>query len=313
MSLSAEDLDAIAEGVARRLSNRADTRPWLSTAGQAAGLIAGAVAIVYLLGGLVLALRMIFDRFRIEEAVGVIAQLPQVFVVSAGFIDVIAVPALIGLIAGVLIAAHLAKEWPETWLSRVPHFGPARYQVSLALVLTLACVFRVVTSDLKPLPSVIAVAVTGVTSYVAVRLGWVGLRGLGLATTPDASTDRLQRVQRRQGDRQDPASEPESTTRNATLGHVSRSEAQRAFLGGAVWAAMTVPAVIVFFSIVGFEPARVCIRGSDRPLEGDLVANTRDQVLLLQRTGIRAVLTGQATRLSGSTMAATKRTSRRAG
>jgi hypothetical protein len=71
----------------------------------------------------------------------------------------------------------------------------------------------------------------------------------------------------------------------------SRSNAHRAFLGGAIWAAIVLPAVVIFFSIVGFEPARVCVHGHDKPLEGYLVANTRDQVLLLQRKGIRATLT----------------------
>jgi hypothetical protein len=271
LSLSPEDLDAIAERVATRLSDASGARAWLRTAGEAIGLIAGAVAFVYLLGGLVIALRMIFDRFTLEETVGLIGQLPREFVVTAGFVEVVGVSALVGLIAGLLLAAFGKPDrdtsnderWPRLTDQPLGHRGPPTWfwLVGLALLFVAPSVaWLVLASDLEPLASVVAIVAAALPSYGAVCLGWYGLRQVGM--TPRSGGQR-------------------------SLG-------QRALLGGVVWAGMTVPGVLVFLSLVGFEPARVCIRGSDQALTGRLVANTGDQLLLLRREDhpeVRSVVT----------------------
>jgi hypothetical protein len=400
MSLSPEDLDAIAERVTTRLSDASATGGWLRTAGEAIGLIAGAVAFVYVLGGLVIALRMIFDRFTLEETVGLIGQLPREFVVTAGFVEVIGISGLIGLIAGLGLAAfgkpmrdkHYGEElWPNlrhqpplkaprwvwliapavvavapaavlelleseastlvagvviviglvvsygagalgwlqmrrlgregrafrasvggliwavmlapgviafdclggfggtavtSWIAAAAGVTVVAGLVALVLLanrprrdvgadegwsgflrrdwqpatwfwlIGLALLFAapsaawvVLTRDLEPLPSVVAVVATAAASYAAVCLGWYSLRQLGM--TPKDGKKRSRRL--------------------------------RAFLGALVWAGMTIPGVIVFVSLVGFEQARVCIRGSDKELRGRLVANTGEQILLVRR------------------------------
>jgi hypothetical protein len=269
MSLTPEDLDAIAERVATRLSDTSGARAWLRTAGEAIGLIAGAVAFVYLLGGLVIALRMIFDRFTLEETVGLIGQLPREFVVTAGFVEVIGVSALVGLIAGLVLAAfnrpNRDRRGSETWPNLTDKaFGPApTWLLLIVLALLFAApsvLWLVLAGDLKPLASVVAIVAAALPSYGAVCLGWYGLRQVGM--TPESGG--------------------------------KRSRGQRALVGGVVWAGMTVPGVLVFLSLVGFEPARVCIRGSDQELSGRLVANTGEQVLLLRREDhpeVRSVVT----------------------
>jgi hypothetical protein len=265
MSLSPSDLDAIAERVAARLPDGSGARAWLRTAGEAIGLIAGAVAFVYLLGGLVIALRMIFDRFTLEETVGLIGQLPREFVVTAGFVEVVGISALVGLVAGLVLAAFNRPRRAQSDDERWPKLTDQRFRmptwfwlIGLAVVLVApSAAWLALASDLEPLPSIVAIVAAALPSYGVVCLGWYGLRRVGMTAKADGETQ--------------------------TSGEVKGSRGQRALLGGAIWAGMTVPGVVVFLSLVGFEPARVCLRGSGQELTGRLVANTGEQVLLLRR------------------------------
>jgi len=47
--------------------------------------------------------------------------------------------------------------------------------------------------------------------------------------------------------------------------------------------AIGMPLCVMFGPIVGFPDARVCLRGSDKPLTGSLVADTKESVVLLRR------------------------------
>jgi hypothetical protein len=51
-----------------RVSETEAAREPLKTAGEIAALLAGAVALLYVLGGAVLALRLILDSFRLDAA-----------------------------------------------------------------------------------------------------------------------------------------------------------------------------------------------------------------------------------------------------
>ena len=59
---------------------------WIDNAGKAIGLIAGIVALGYAVGGLIVTLRMVYSGFSVDDAVGVVGQLPREFVVAAGFV-----------------------------------------------------------------------------------------------------------------------------------------------------------------------------------------------------------------------------------
>ena len=78
-------------------------RAWLATAGEAVGLIAGAVAVVYTLGGLVFAARLLLDRSSVAETVGVVGQLSREFLITVGFVQVVGVAALVGVAAGMVL------------------------------------------------------------------------------------------------------------------------------------------------------------------------------------------------------------------
>jgi hypothetical protein len=67
------------------------------------GLLAGVAALIYVTGGLVLGLRLMFAGL---PALGVVAQLPREFLVSLGFSLVLAPAVLFGITAGVLETAQ---------------------------------------------------------------------------------------------------------------------------------------------------------------------------------------------------------------
>ena len=62
------------------------------------GLIAGVVALVYLLGGVIYALRLVFDGFSLEAIVGLIGQLPRETVITAGFVEGLGPAVLVGIV-----------------------------------------------------------------------------------------------------------------------------------------------------------------------------------------------------------------------
>lgn len=52
-----------------------------------------------MLGGAVLALRLMFDNFRLDAVVNLIGQLPREFVITAGFVEAVAPALVVGLLA----------------------------------------------------------------------------------------------------------------------------------------------------------------------------------------------------------------------
>jgi hypothetical protein len=97
----------------------------LETAATAVGLLAGVVATVYVLGGLVIALRMLFDHFGVNSAVTIIGQLPREVVVTTAMLDVIAPSAVVGLV--VLTVAGVGQ---QVDLFRLDRPGAASSDVS---------------------------------------------------------------------------------------------------------------------------------------------------------------------------------------
>ena len=69
----------------------------LKTATAIVGLLAGIVTGLYLLGGLVIGLRLLFDHFEFSAVASTLGQLPREPVIATALIDVIAPTALIGL------------------------------------------------------------------------------------------------------------------------------------------------------------------------------------------------------------------------
>jgi hypothetical protein len=74
----------------------------LKTATAIVGLLAGVVAVVYVLGGLVIALRLVFDHFSIQGAVTAVGQLPRQAVVTMALLNVVGPAVAFGILAAIL-------------------------------------------------------------------------------------------------------------------------------------------------------------------------------------------------------------------
>jgi hypothetical protein len=237
---------------------------WITTAGEAVGLIAGAVALVYLLGGLVYALRLAFDHFSLEAIVAVIGQLPRESVITAGFVECLAPAVLVGVTAALFYGARDGPK-PRSETDDRLNKGPnwllkllGLLLLSLILVapaLVLALVTRGPSWEFWT--SIFGIAVT----YSLVLPGWWALRKLA----------KKQAWWYRLG---------------------------QALAAGAIWSGMALVPSIMFGAAVPFESARVCVRDTSTPQLGRLIADTKERVLL--STGARntrAVLSTPATRV----------------
>jgi hypothetical protein len=78
------------------------------------GLLAGLVVGVYMLGGLVIALRLLFDSYDFNSVVVVLGQLPREPVIATALLDVLGPAALFGLLAALYYGARdtpKARPW----------------------------------------------------------------------------------------------------------------------------------------------------------------------------------------------------------
>jgi hypothetical protein len=88
---------------------------WVSDASEVLGLAAGTVAVVYLLGGLAFALRLLLDGSSVGETTALVGQLPRDFLITAGFVLALGPPAVVAVTAGLFLAAFdsVSKPPPE--------------------------------------------------------------------------------------------------------------------------------------------------------------------------------------------------------
>jgi hypothetical protein len=223
----------------------------LATAVEMVGLLAGIVVALYVLGGTILALRLLFDGFAVESVVALLGQLPREFVISTGVVQGIAPATVVGLIASLAYGVvngpkprgddageasdHLTKGSP----SQVKLFGGL---AALALLLVSPAVTLVVVEDGVSPELGFAAAGLAVT-YAVLCAGWFVKR----------------RIARKRG----------------------WYRLTRALAAGAVWAAMAlVPAVMAGGASV-FEDARVCMTDSATAITGSLIGDTSERVILV--------------------------------
>lgn len=302
--LSADDRDAIAEGVSERLRAQDDKQaPWLKTAGEAVGLVAGAVAVVYVLGGFVLAARLLLDSVTLAEAVGVVGQLSREFLITAGMVLVVSLAAVVGLVAGVIVGladrVRPPDRLPDKWPDLKSRVGQRNVIATWVALIPLALVLMVPGAVLQYEEPVLsrwewaAFVLAFVTQYAVILAGWRALRGLALRGAPRTDDSERSKQLREAENRDTPGGG--AVAGNAHLHGMHRR--RRGIRAGLLWAAMALPAAILFSSLVGFERARVCAAGSvegqkEVSIQGRLVADTRDAVLL--------VVSLQPDRVSGS-------------
>jgi hypothetical protein len=233
----------------------------LKTATALVGLLAGLVAGVYVLGGLVIALRMFFDAFSFNSVVTIIGQLPRELVISTAMLDVLLPAALVGLLFG-LVTALVAGLWGIELPRASAKVGLGAIVVLAAITLLLVApaivhAFQTDGPSLTLVTSLLGVATTFLAAYV----GWYGLRvlaGGGLTSGEKLAT------------------------------------------GAGIAAAVVITPAVMFASSLSFEHAQVCVTGSTTPVKGRLIGEGGGQVLIEQNfsseAGIVSLPSSQVTK-----------------
>jgi hypothetical protein len=225
----------------------AASRDALKTAGEAVAILAGIVALLYVLGGAVLMLRLLSDNFGLDAVVNLIGQLPREFVIAAGFVEAVAPALLVGVVATMGFAARDGPRRREG--SDALNEGPRWLLILLALaavalvLIAPALTLAVVRSQEWELyAAVVAIPVT----YLLVLPGWWVIR---------------------------------------QIGKTSWLRFPRAVAGGAIWAGIALVPAVVFAGGVEFERAQICVSERSTPVQGFLIADTKDRVLLGSNAG----------------------------
>jgi hypothetical protein len=226
----------------------------LSTATALFGLIAGLVAGIYVLGGLVLTIRLLFDGYRPESIVAVVGQLPRTLVVTTALLEVIGPAALLGTSAALIYGAF-NKPKPRkacdgtrlpTSLVRGSEWGLKLFGlIVLGAALATPAILQAVHTDgisWKLGFSLVGILVTA----ALVCLGWWSLR---------------------------------------LIGNSKWHGAGQALAAGGVWAFMAIAPAVMWAGAVEFDSAVVCLNDNSVPQEGKLLANTKDQVFLARHAG----------------------------
>lgn len=222
----------------------ADSR-WLGTATKVAGLLAGIVALTYLLGGLVIALRLLFDGFSASAVVTLLGQLPRELVISTALLEVAGPAATVGLAAAIFYGALNGPRRRRGNNDRLDRGRcPALTFLVLAavsIVLTLPAFFQAAGTDGLSVLLFVGVGAGLIVTFCLAAAGWYLIRRTARKRWPRMI---------------------------------------RAVAAGALWAAMALIPAVMLAGALEFERAQVCVSGSPLPVEGDLVGETSDHVLL---------------------------------
>jgi hypothetical protein len=222
----------------------------LKTATAIVGLLAGIVAGLYVLGGLVIALRLLFDHFSLAEIVSIVGQLPRELVVTTAMLDVLLPAATVGLVFG-LLAAFVAGvrgiSLPAASAS-VRLKGWAVLVVATAVLVAPAIIHALVTDGptLSVATSVIGIA----TTFLAAYAGWYGLRSITAAA--------------------------------------GWGPGPKLLVGALVAAAVVATPAVMFAASHSFAHAQVCVVDSQAAVRGLLIGEGNDRVLLEQQGGDEA-------------------------
>lgn len=261
------DSEALADEIAKRLKTNSaeDSKArWVTSAGGAVGLIAGAVALVYLLGGLIFAVRLRLDGSSVAETASLVGQLPREYLITTGLVQAVGTAALVGLAASGVLALALvfdrldgpwpevkpenqrnASDWPNLGYKLGGHVPTWLALVSVAVGLIAPAVIQLLGEDSKSLVEIASVTAAFLITYSAVAVGWYVRRLVGGPRTR------------------------------------TRSIAEQAMLGGLIWVGIAIPPATIYASFVGLENARACVARSSTAIEGELVADTAAAVLLI--------------------------------
>ena len=96
----------------------------LKTATAIVGLLTGVVAVVYILGGTVIALRLLFDHYSLDSVRLALGQLPRELVITTAMLTVVGPAVLIGLFSALVHGARADRPGPgarraTSWTKRL--------------------------------------------------------------------------------------------------------------------------------------------------------------------------------------------------
>lgn len=225
----------------------------LKTATTIVGLLAGIVTGVYVLGGLVISLRLLFDHFDFSSVVTILGQLPREPVIATALMDVIAPAATLGLLLAMLYGLRnrpRSREWRSDQLNEGYAWWLLVWIVFpvVSIALCAPAIHQAIETDARSpllLTSVIGIAVT----YGALATGWYLIRRVGRRRFP-----RL----------------------------------LRALAAGCIWAAIALTPAVMWAGAASFQPAQVCTLGAQVPQKGQLIGEGSGRVLLEQQFGNEA-------------------------
>ncbi len=219
-----------------------------NTATKAVGLLAGVVAATYVLGGAVIALRMLFEGFTPATVITLLGQLPRQLVITTALLDVIAPAATLGLIAALAFGAlnrPQAAPGGDPGLNKGPKWGVKFVVLGIVtLVLVLPAIYATVHEEgWTPwlLTSLLGIAVT----YALAVAGLYLIRWAGLVEW-----------------------------------ETGWSHLSKAAVAGAVWAGVALVPAVMLAGALKFEEAQVCTSDSLVETEGALIGESDRHVLL---------------------------------
>lgn len=223
----------------------------LKTATAIVGLLAGLVTGVYLLGGLVVGLRLRFDHFEFNAIASTLGQLPRTSLVSAALIGVVAPAVVIGFVLALaygMLGRPKPRKDEKTDLSegghpRVLFFG----LVVLAVVLAfpgawIAHVHEGPAPLLRGIVSVLLIYPILVACWYLKRL---------VAAAP-------------------------------------WSRIGRALATGGIWSVAVLIPMLSVSSALPFERVQACLPGAQAPVSGKLIGETSKRILIEEQFGKEA-------------------------
>jgi hypothetical protein len=222
----------------------------LATATAVVGLLAGLVAVVYVVGGLVIALRMLFDHFSLGSTVTIVGQLPRELVVTTAMLDVLLPAFVLGLLVALAtVFVYLVRGLPSRTTGR-PRLG--RLEGVLLVVVAAALVSPAIANVIADqgltatlLTSLLGLVVTAVTVLAA----WFGFRAVARGDWPLAG---------------------------------------KLLAAGGMGAAVALTPAVMFAASLDFEQALVCTTASQIPEKGELIGEGGGKVLLENEFGTEA-------------------------
>lgn len=232
----------------------------LKTATAVVGLLAGVVAGLYVLGGLVIALRLLFDHYTLTAVVSIVGQLPREPVVATALIDVLGPAAIVGLVFALFYSAlgrprardEAQEEDERGWRARLRKVGRKPW---------VRGVGRVLLAALLAFPGAYA-------AYEhegpAPGLRWI-VGGVLVLLVLLLCVDLRQRI---------------VATRWSPM--------LRGFAAGGLWALIVIVPMLSLTSALPFERAQACLGEDQEPIEGRLIGEGGNRILIEEQFGKEA-------------------------